>query len=410
MLIRIALLAALPFASLTQLRAQEDSIDIAKLNDAVAFLAGIELPNEKESALTKTSSWSSHVQQMDREFSSHEERVLIPMSNWASTDLQPDMTTGSTLRYMFSGPDIIHAFYLFPTADTYILCGLEPVGETPELSELTTGNTSRALSETRNALGEIINFSFFRTKDMKEALRFSTFHGTTPIMMIFLARSGQYIKSLEYLSLQKDGTLASQGATSSGANVVKIEFGPRRLQKSKTLYYFSSDLSDGGFPKLGFQTWLEVQPEGNAYLKAASFLMHQNWFKGVRQHLLDYSYQIVEDDSGIPFRYFKADTWQPFLHGRYNGPIDLFSEFYQADMRAAYSRGSTALPFGTGYKWRPGESNLMRFVKHDALAAAEKKVAQAEPEENSDEPTSNPDNTPEKGLETGGETPLPPEN
>ena len=45
MLIRIALLAALPFASLTQLRAQDDSIDIAKLNDAVAFLAGIELPN-----------------------------------------------------------------------------------------------------------------------------------------------------------------------------------------------------------------------------------------------------------------------------------------------------------------------------------------------------------------------------
>ena len=61
MLIRIALLAALPFASLTQLRAQEDSIDIAKLNDAVAFLAGIELPHEKESALTKTSSWWYHM-------------------------------------------------------------------------------------------------------------------------------------------------------------------------------------------------------------------------------------------------------------------------------------------------------------------------------------------------------------
>lgn len=252
--------------------------------------------------------------------------MLIPMSEWASTALQPDMTTGSTLRYLFSGPDIIHAFYMFPTADTYIMCGLEPVDETPDLSQLTTGNTGRAIGKVRNALAEIINFSFFRTKDMKEDLRFSTFHGTTPIMMIFLARSGQYMKSLEYLTLEKDGTLASQGAKSDGANIVKIEFRPRRLQQSKTLYYFSSDLSDGGLPKLGFQTWLEAQPKGNAYLKAASFLMHNSYFSKVREHLLEYSDQIVENDSGIPFRYFDTNTWQHFLHGRYNGPIDLFSE------------------------------------------------------------------------------------
>ncbi|MEM9280697.1 MAG: hypothetical protein AAGA96_02630 [Verrucomicrobiota bacterium] len=372
------LLASLSVLLVFTVSAQDDAVDLAKLNDAVAFLAGVELPNEMDHPLASTSSWRSHVEQMDREFTSHEDRVLRPMAEWAASELVPDMTSGSTVRYLFSGPDIIHAFYMFPTADTYIMCGLEPIGETPDLSQLNSGNAGRALGEVRNALGEIINFSFFRTKDMKDDLKFSTFHGTTPIMMIFLARSGQYVKALEYLKLEKDGTLKSQGATYSGADVVKIEFSPRRLQQSKTIYYFSSDLSDGGFPNSGFQTWLEKQPEGNAYLKAASFLMHSSWFSKVRQHLLDYSFQVVEDDSGIPFRYFDTEIWKTFLYGRYNGPIELFAENFQADMKAAYNRGSQPLDFGTGYKWRKGESNLMRFVKHKALAAKESNDIDAE--------------------------------
>tara|TARA_R110002096_G_scaffold32485_1_gene94372 strand:- start:5586 stop:6782 length:1197 start_codon:yes stop_codon:yes gene_type:complete len=357
----------------------EESIDIAKLNDVIAFLAGLDLPHQVDHPLTEASSWQSHIEQIDREFSSHEERVLRPISNWSAAALQPDMTTGSTVRYLFSGPDIIHAFYMFPTANTYIMCGLEPIGETPDLSQLNGGNAGRALSEVRNALGEIINFSFFRTKDMKDDLQFSTFHGTTPIMMIFLARSGQYVKSLEYLSLNTDGTLASQGAKSSGADVVKIEFSPRRLQQSKTLYYFSSDLSDGGFAKSGLQKWLEGQPTGNAYLKAASFLMHSSWFSKVRQHLLDYSDQIVQDDSGIPFRYFDADVWFADLYGSYTGPIELFAENYQGDLRSAYQKQKKPLDFGTGYKWRKGESNLMRLVKAKAFAKATKSRAEEEP-------------------------------
>jgi hypothetical protein len=147
---------------------------------------------------------------------------------------------------------------------------------------------------------------------------------------------------------------------------VKIEFSPRRVAETKTLYYFSSDLSDGGFPKTGFRTWLEDQPKGNAYLKAASFLMHGSWFKNVRQHLLDYSFQVVQDDSGIPFRYFDGKEWYADLFGNYTGPIDLFSQHYQGDLRAAYRARKTPLPFGTGYKWRKGESNLMVFMRQDA--------------------------------------------
>ncbi|MEM6280011.1 MAG: hypothetical protein AAF733_11065 [Verrucomicrobiota bacterium] len=385
---RIASTLLTAFLALPFLQAEEETLALGQLNDSIAFLAGLDFPHQEDHPLTGTSSWSSHKSSLDKDFKSHQERVLFPMTEWSNASLTRDLVEGSTVRYLFSGPDILHAYHMFPTAETFIMCGLEPVGEIPDLGELTTGNASKALSEVRTSLGEIINLSFFRTKDMKDDLQFATFRGTTPIIMIFLARSGQYIKGLEDLELNTDGTITSKGLDSKGADGVKIEFGPQRLQQKKTIYYFSSDLSDSGFDSTGFETWLETFPKSNAYLKAASFLMHQSWFTKVRSHLIEYSNQIVQDDSGIPFRYFKADEWYVDLYGVYTGPIDLFAEYYQADMRAAYQSRKKPLNFGTGYKWRKGESNLMRFVRQDAIPAA------AEPAEA----------TPEAEAETSAET------
>lgn len=354
----------------SSLPGEEKPFSPGPLNDAIAFLAGMEFPHQGDHPLTSSASWTNHVSQLDKDFKSHQERVLFPMTNWANTALTQSLVEGSTVRYLFSGPDFLHAYHVFPAADTFIMCGLEPVGEIPDLGLLNEGNAAKALGEVRNALGEIINLSFFRTIDMKEDLQFATFRGTTPILMIFLARSGQYIKGLEFLDLNKDGTITSKGLDSEGADGVRIDFGPQRLQQTRTLYYFSSDLSNSGFESSGFQTWLETQPKGNAYLKAASFLMHQSWFSKVRDHLLAHSDQIVQDDSGIPFRYFKADEWYVDLYGVYTGPIELFAEYQQGDLLAAYRSRKKPLDFGTGYKWRKGESNLMRFLRQDAFPEA----------------------------------------
>ena len=359
------------------LNAQENpGTSLATINDAAAFLAGEELPNQTDHPLTRTAAWKSHVSQFGSAFTSHQERVLFPMSEWSATEVVPAQPPGAVVRYMFSGPDILHAIHLFPTAGTFILCGLEPVGQAPDITALNEGNVATALGEVRNSLGEIIQLSFFRTKDMKDDLQFATFQGTTPIMMIFLAKSGQYVKELEFLKLQKDGTLASQGFDHKGANAVRMVVSPRRLNQPKTIYYFSSDLSNGGFDTTGFGTWITRQPKGSAYLKAASFLMHNDWFSKVRDHLLTHSQQIIQDDSGIPYRRFDPAVWNATLYGVYTGPIDLFKDSFQADLVHAYQTDKKPLDFGTGYKWRKGESNLMRFVLKD-LPAAEAPAAPA---------------------------------
>lgn len=367
MLRRMFSLILLPLIlSHTTLFAQEANPVESKLdaiNDAVSFLAGLEMPHQADHPLTKTAAWRSHVAQIGAEFTNHQERVLFPMSDWAASEVRPSLAPGGVVRYLFSGPDILHAFYLYPNAGTFLLCGLEPVGEAPDISLLNESNADLALTEVRNALSEIINFSFFRTKDMKDDLQFATFRGTTPLILIFLARSGQRIKGIEFLNLQKDGTLVSRGLAHAGADVVRVEFAPFRVSQTKTLYYFSSDLSDGGFVQSGLSTWLSHQAKGDAYVKAASYLMYNNWFSRVRQHLIDYSLQVVEDDSGIPYHYFDPADWQAHLYGVYTGAIDLFPNTYQTDLAQAYARGAQPLPFGTGYKWRKGESNLMRYLR-----------------------------------------------
>ncbi|MEM7696814.1 MAG: hypothetical protein AAF236_00230 [Verrucomicrobiota bacterium] len=341
-----------------------ESIDIGSVNDAAYFLAGLPLPNDAEHELAQSSTWKGHCRELDEEFESHFERVLEPMHQWGQKEIAPDAAVGGVVRYLFSGPDMLHVDRFFPSADTYILCGLEPVGVVPTMEALEDVRVSTALYQVRNALGESLNFSFFRTKDMGSDLSSAKFRGTTPIALVFLARLGKQIESVEFFTLEEEGTLTSQGHKAKGATAVKLAYRSSEGEgDSQTMYYFSSDLSNSGFPELGFDAWLSKQGRGDAYLKAASFLMHGSWFSNVRDHLLQFSDQIVTDDSGIPFRYFDTEDWDRHLYGVYSGPIDLFSSHYQRDMRAAYREGSESLPFGTGYKWRKGESNLMRFVR-----------------------------------------------
>ena len=97
--------------------------------------------------------------------------------------------------------------------------------------------------------------------------------------------------------------------------------------------------------------------------------MHEPYFSKVRNFLLQDSGSILQDDSGIPLRYFLDGQWRCYFFGRYSGTLDIFKKYSQADCQQAFANGAGELPFGTGYKWRLGESNLMLGVKQEAPRA-----------------------------------------
>jgi hypothetical protein len=99
-------------------------------------------------------------------------------------------------------------------------------------------------------------------------------------------------------------------------------------------------------------------------VKSASYLMHNDTFSTVREFLLAHSATILQDDTGIPVRFFKPGDWELRPFGRYLGPIPLFGGRYQRQLSDIFrSQRAKPIPFGVGYRWRPNESNLMLAVR-----------------------------------------------
>ena len=132
--------------------------------------------------------------------------------------------------------------------------------------------------------------------------------------------------------------------------------------QEKTLYYFSTDLSDSGVKASSFLKFCETLAPGDGLIKSASYLLHSGNFTTVRDFLLNNSATIIQDDSGIPLAYYSTKKWRFFPFGRYLGPIDEFPGRYQ-DLYAALFRRAQPIDFGIGYRWRTPESNLLLSVR-----------------------------------------------
>ena len=139
----------------------------------------------------------------------------------------------------------------------------------------------------------------------------------------------------------------------------------------KTLYYFSTDLSNRGV-KSGLPAVLPNLAPGNRLIKSASYLMHTGIFATVRDFLLANSATLIQDDSGIPLAAFDPKKWGLFPFGRYAGPIAKFPRMYQPKYAELF-RYSQPMDFGIGYRWRAYESNLLLAVQllSDNLGSAD---------------------------------------
>jgi hypothetical protein len=293
---------------------------------------------------------------------------------WADTNLAAPKPT---MFYMFSGPDFLYANAFYSKASTYVLSALEPVGSVPDLSRLPRGGIASALYNVERSLGSILSFSFFITKQMKTDLRAGQFSGTLPILYVFLARSGKTIRDVSPIALDDKGA-AYFGNENPGSNAtrgVRIIFaGDDGVEK--TLYYFSTDLSNSGVRVSGFLKFCAALAPGNSLLKSASYLLYSPNFATVRHFLLANSATVIQDDSGIPLAYYSPKRWRLFPFGRYAGPIDKFPGRHQEEYAELFRR-SQPIDFGIGYRWRSHESNLLLSVRLPSDgSAAEEAVAE----------------------------------
>jgi hypothetical protein len=330
-------------------------------NDTARFLAGM-LPSADSplTALTKDPSWQRHARFFDAAFAQLEQRQLAKIRAWASANLAAPKPT---MFYMFSGPDFLYADTFYSKATSYVLSALEPPGSVPDLTRLSRAGVSAALYDVERSMGSILSFSFFITRQMRVDLRAGELSGTLPILYVFLARSGKTIREVSPVALDDKGAayFANENPGRNATRGVRIVFAGSDGEE-RTLYYFSTDLSNGGVRVSGFLKFCETLAPGNSLIKSASYLLHSGNFTTVRDFLLRNSATVIQDDSGIPLAYYSPRKWRLFPFGRYAGPIAEFPGRYQAQYAELFRRAQP-MDFGIGYRWRSHESNLLLSVK-----------------------------------------------
>jgi hypothetical protein len=352
----LAAAALLVVAGLGSARADAPSAD-----DTARFLAGM-MPSADSPLmpLTKEPAWQRHARFFDSAFGQLEQRQMSSVRAWSEANIAAPKPT---MFYMFSGPDFLYANAFYPKATTYVLSALEPPGSIPDLSRVPRGSVGAALSNVEHSLGSILSFSFFITKKMKVDLHEGQLNGALPLLYVFMARSGKTIKNVSTVALDDKGTayFANENPPANAVRGVRIVFAGSD-GVDRTLYYFSTDLSDSGVRSSGFLKFCATLAPGNSLIKSASYLLHSGNFSTVRNFILANSATVVQDDSGIPLGYYSARKWRFFPFGRYAGPISEFPNKYQQSYAELFQRAQP-LDFGIGYRWRSHESNLLLVVR-----------------------------------------------
>jgi hypothetical protein len=377
-MVRVSKFAALAvFLSLTVTCAAR-AADTVTADDTARFLAGM-MPSAESplTPLTRDPAWQHHARFFDSAFAQLEQRQLSKIRAWSAANLAAPKPT---MFYMFSGPDFLYADAFYAKASTYVLSALEPPGSVPDLTRLPRGGLYAALYNVEHSLSSILSFSFFITKRMKVDLHEGQLSGTLPILYVFLARSGKTIRNVSPVALDDKGTAYFSGdnPAANATRGVRIMFaGSDGVEK--TLYYFSTDLSNSGVRSSGFLKFCATLAPGNSLIKSASYLLHAGNFTTVRNFILNNSATIIQDDSGIPLALYDPAKWHFFPFGRYAGPIDRFPNRYQPSYAELFRRAEP-MNFGIGYRWRPHESNLLLSVRlADDGPAVQETVSSTEP-------------------------------
>jgi hypothetical protein len=313
----------------------------ATLDDTARFLAGIPVGGPL-APLTHDPAWLDHARNLDGAWFKKDYFQVRPIRAWMLANAPEYYSSTNTVFYMFGGPDFLYANLFFPQAKTYILAGLEPVGQVPDLARMDPAALRTDLNSLRDSMHTVLQTHYFITKDMRTDLTGANLGGTLPILYVFLARLNCTVLDTTYVKSPAEG--------------VKINF-TTRGGPIQTLYYFKTDLSGGPSP---FLKWCAGKGPGLSLLKAASYLMHTEGFSGVRNFLLNNSRVIIQDDSGISLRAFPK-TWKVDCYGVYVPHAEMFGKYHQPDLAAIYNRQPPPpeLGFAFGYHWQRERGLLM---------------------------------------------------
>ncbi len=339
--------------------------------DTGRFLAGMpSQPGSPFSEMEAQEAWKEHQRLSDPEWN----RVLTnwapPMRQFQARELNSAQIRESVLFYPFSGPDTLMMTVFFPHNPNYVMVGLEPVGTLPDPLQVADKNLTEYLAAVRDTVDSELRRSFFVTREMDSEFRGQVTDGLFAPILMLLVRSGHTVLGYRYVRLDELGNLIDRpaGYTTKGRYAnrgVQIDFRTDADNSVHKLFYFAVNLSDDRVKgNAAFQGFAAKLKGATTFLKATSYMLHRPEFAWIRDTILAESAAILQDDSGIPYKYLSASPWRLQLYGGYEKPYGSFGWLEQPDLRKAYEAGPRReLGFRIGYGFSRVPSNMQLALR-----------------------------------------------
>lgn len=330
-----------------------------RLNQVARFLAGMQVDaSSPYYATTISESYQRYRRQIDELWERYRSRNLSAIETWRRVNIKE--RGDGVVIYPFSGPDILNAVVFFPNAEEYVMIGLEDPGTVPDPLAFQPYAIHNELQKVRHALRTILQLNLFRTAEMYFDMRPESLSSITGIMMFFLARMEYDILSVRPVYIDGKGTLSAVPMSDPDAKGVEVVFRRGKGAPVQTARFFSVDLSDSSLSrKRGVASFLAARKGFVTFIKSASYLLSYDNFRICRSYLLAGSRFILQEDSGIPYRFFAPGEWRISLYGTYR-VLPIFANRFQRDLNDALKQdGRGPIPFSFGYGFSPNNSNLM---------------------------------------------------
>jgi hypothetical protein len=335
-----------------------DTFEYKAYDHIASFLAGAEL-NDSCSDIKnqfETDAWKAFSKEFNKNWKGFENDVLNTVSEWSEQHLNYT----DSMFYPFSGPDFNYLNAFFPNTKFSVLIGLEKIGSIPKIKNLDDNKLNEYLNALRNSIRYNLEYSFFRTRGMAEDLNSDLIDGTIPLLLLFMKSHNYEIINVYPVSINSEGLIVADTINEMFKKTTEKQFnnGVAFIYKDtsesdlRQLVYFSLDISDDSINSKKHDRFFTNYISGNTtFLKAASYLCHRETFVIIKNHILNNSKQIITDPSGMPLRDFN-NSWALTIHGNYVGPINLFAERLQTDLRDTCKiLNNDNLPFRFGYHY-----------------------------------------------------------
>jgi hypothetical protein len=360
------------------------------------YLAGLPLDeNNRFSPLAELNYYKSYIRSMDKAWNKIDTNYIRYVSDWSKQYL-PEANKYNTAIYPLSGADFINLYHFYPNAPRYIMIGLETPGYVNDPILFKPQELKTAFYTLDASLNQIAIQNYFTTILMAKKFSNKYFPGVAPVLLVFLKRLGFYIDDLQRISITNEGTIreieeSEVNDTPEAHQGIRIIFhssGEKKLRELIFLKFFVNENSAS--PSSVEGRFLARQKKINLVMKSAIYLLHLEKYKDFINTVLNKVDMVVEDDSGIPIRYFSPNDWDIQVFGNYTRRISIryvtkeanmfksekgnvkteSQKFTQEDLKKIYETQAKPLLFKYGYGGASRvttRNNLILLRRHTLL-------------------------------------------